>query len=99
MEIKKEDLTTILEEPSSIQADETSQLLRAGKKIDAAPSVFEFDQAVMSTGGFGLFQLISTLFVTLGLMTGTSIIFGVGYLIKYPEYDCMVGGQWTACER
>jgi len=32
-------------------------------------------------------------------MTGNSIIFGVGYLIKYPGYDCKVGVQWTACER
>jgi hypothetical protein len=68
-------------------------------KDDAAPEAYEFDEAVLATGGFGRFQLISTLVLTLGLMTGSSIIFGVGYLIKYPEYDCKVGGQWTACER
>jgi hypothetical protein len=101
METKK-DLTTISEEPSS-QGDETSQLLGAhnklGKKDNAMPTVYEFDEAVWAAGGFGLFQFVSTCVLTLGLMTGSSIIFGVGYLIKYPEYDCKVGGQWMACER
>jgi hypothetical protein len=72
---------------------------KLSKKDDATPAAYEFDEAVLATGGFGRFQLISTLVLTLGLMTGSSIIFGVGYLIKYPEYDCKVGGQWTACER
>jgi len=73
---------------------------KLSKKQDVTPpAVYEFNEAVMATGGFGRFQLISTLVLTLGLMTGSSIIFGVGYLIKYPEYDCKVGGQWTACDR
>ena len=46
-----------------------------------------YDQAIQMVGGFGRFQWYISVVLVLAFMTGGQIVYGLGFLEKYPDYQ------------
>ena len=57
------------------------------------------NQLLEMAGGFGFFQILSSIILVFALTTGGQIVYGLPFLTKYPEYDCLVGSAWKSCSR
>ena len=51
--------------------------------------VLTYDQAIQRTGGFGKFQIMSTLILTALFNIGGQIIYGLTFMTVRPNYECL----------
>ena len=62
--------------------------------MSASNTPKSFDDFIQIAGGFGRFQVFASVVLILGFMTGGEIVYGLAFLEKYPDYECLVDGQW-----
>ena len=56
--------------------------------IESDIEPFSYDDALNLVGGFGRFQWFSTIFIILGITSGSNVVYGLTFLTTLPEYEC-----------
>ena len=63
--------------------------------------ILTYEETLNKIGGFGRYQYFVTITLTLGFMSGGFIVYGLPFLEKYPDYEClnMKTNVWYQCDR
>ena len=69
------------------------------RKFNHRKNILNYNESLIKIGGFGKYQTFTTFMFVIGLMTGSWIVFGLGYLICYPQYECFnwINSEWEPC--
>ena len=72
----------------------------------SSKTVLDYEQALVKVGGFGRAQVYVSVVIILSFATKGWIVYGLTFLMKYPEYLCLEGGKdeggegsWRECKR